>query len=153
MAVAAPTVLPLSTRHFPGRHQGRLSRRRTYLDSACLTPVAAEVAAAVQEYYRNPPGCPLRNNSGRSGEIEERIRDARDSVRRFLNAKFSDEIIFTPNTTFGINLLAGAFLRQPGKVLISDLEHNSNRLPWLAHERLELPWPPGEPFPFEAYRQ
>src|SRR4051812_47381316 len=118
MPVAAPTVLPLSTRHFPGLHQGRLSRRRTYLDSACLTPVAAEVAAAVQEYYRNPPGCPLRNNSGRSGEIEERIREARDSVRSFLNAKFSDEIVFTPNTTFGINLLAGGFRHRPGKVLI-----------------------------------
>ncbi len=74
-------------------------------------------------------------------------------VRRFLNAKFSDEIIFTPNTTFGINLLAGAFLRQPGRVLISDLEHNSNRLPWLAHERLELAWPPGRPFPLDAYRR
>jgi cysteine desulfurase/selenocysteine lyase len=153
MPVAAPSVLPLPTRRFPGLHQGRLARRRTYLDSACLTPVPAEVADAVQEYYRLPPGCPLRNNSGRSGELEERIREARDSVRSFLNAKFSDEIVFTPNTTFGINLLSGAFNSRPGKVLISDLEHNSNRMPWLAHQRIELPWPPGQPFPLDAYRQ
>jgi cysteine desulfurase/selenocysteine lyase len=151
MVATARTILPVPSRRFPGLQAGRLARRRVYFDNACLTPVPAEVADAVKEYYTQPPGCPLRNNSGRSGDLEERIRDARDSVRQFLNAKFSDEIIFTPNTTFGINLLAGAFLRQPGKVLISDLEHNSNRLPWLAHERLELPWPPGEPFPFESY--
>ena len=146
-------VLPVPTRRFPGLQTALLSRRRVYFDNACLTPVPAEVADAVKEYYTQPPGCPLRNNSGRSGDVEERIRDARDSVRRFLNAKFSDEIIFTPNTTFGINLLAGAFLRQPGRVLISDLEHNSNRLPWLAHQRLELAWPPGQPFPLDAYRR
>jgi cysteine desulfurase / selenocysteine lyase len=153
MAVTARAILPVPARRFPGLQSGLLSRRRVYLDNACLTPAPAEVAEAVKEYYTQPPACPLRNNSGRSGDVEERIRDARDSVRRFLNAKFSDEIIFTPNTTFGINLLAGAFLRQPGKVLISDLEHNSNRLPWLAHERLELPWPPGEPFPLDTYRR
>ena len=153
MAVTARAILPVPTRRFPGLQAGLLSRRRVYLDNACLTPAPAEVVEAVKEYYTQPPGCPLRNNSGRSGDVEERIRDARDSVRRFLNAKFSDEIIFTPNTTFGINLLAGAFLREPGKVLISDLEHNSNRLPWLAHERVELPWPPGQPFPLEGYRK
>jgi cysteine desulfurase / selenocysteine lyase len=153
MAVTARAILPVPTRRFPGLQAGLLARRRVYLDNACLTPVPAEVGDAVKEYYTQPPGCPLRNNSGPSGDIEERIRSARDSVRQFLNAKFSDEIIFTPNTTFGINLLAGAFIRRPGKVLISDLEHNSNRLPWLGQERLELPWAPGEPFPFEAYRQ
>ena len=153
MPMTAQTVLPLPARRFPGLQQGLLSRRRVYLDNACLTPVPAEVVEAVKEYYTQPPGCPLRNNSGRSGAIEERIREARDSVRSFLNAKFSDEIVFTPNTTFGINLLSGAFLHQPGKVLISDLEHNSNRLPWLAHDRVELPWPPGQPFPMDDYRQ
>jgi cysteine desulfurase/selenocysteine lyase len=153
MPVASQAILPLPLRRFPGLQQGILSRRRTYLDNACLTPVPAEVIQAIQEYYRLPPGCPLRNNSGRSGEIEERIREARDSIRSFLNAKFSDEIVFTPNTTFGINLLSGAFRHLPGKVLISDLEHNSNRLPWLAHERVELPWPPGQPFPLDAYRR
>lgn len=153
MVMTARSILPLSTRRFPGLQSGLLSRRRVYFDNACLTPAPAEVGEAVKEYYSLPPGCPLRNNSGRSGEVEERIRDARDSVRRFLNAKFSDEIVFTPNSTFGINLLAGAFLRLPGKVLITDLEHNSNRLPWLGHDRLELPWPPGEPFPFDAYRR
>jgi selenocysteine lyase/cysteine desulfurase len=153
MPVTAQASLPIPARRFPGLQQGFLSRRRVYFDNACLTPVPAEVAEAVKEYYTQPPGCPLRNNSSRSGDLEERIREARDSVRNFLNAKFSDEIVFTPNTTFGINLLSGAFLYRPGKVLLTDLEHNSNRLPWLTHDRLELDWPPGQPFPFEAYRR
>lgn len=153
MPAATPPILPVPRRRFPGLQAKFFSRRRVYFDNACLTPVPAEVGEAVRDYYARPPGCPLRNNSGRSGEVEERIREARDSVRRYLNAKFSDEIVFTPNTTFGINLLSGAFLRRSGKVLITDLEHNSNRLPWLVHDRIELPWPPGEPFPLEAYRR
>lgn len=153
MALTARTLLPIPVRRFPGLQAGLLSRRRVYLDNACLTPTPHEVIEAVKQHYASPPGCPLRNNSGRSGDLEEGIREARDSVRRFINAKFSDEIVFTPNTTFGINLLSGAFLRVPGKLLISDLEHNSNRLPWLLHERVELPWPPGEPFPLDAYRR
>lgn len=145
-------ALPVPVRRFPGLQAGPLSRRLIYLDNACLTPTPLEVSEAIREYYTQPPACPLRNNSGRSGEMEERIRDARDEVRRFLNAKFSDEIVFTPNTTFGINLLAGAFHGRPGRVLLTDLEHNSNRLPWLDHERIELRWPPGQSFPLEAYR-
>jgi selenocysteine lyase/cysteine desulfurase len=151
MLVTAQASLPLPIWRFPSLQQGLLSRRRVYFDNACLTPVPGEVAAAVSEYYSQAPGCPVRNSSNRSGELGERILEARDSVRSFLNAKFPDEIVFTPNTTFGINLLSGAFLYRPGKVLLTDLEHNSNRLPWLAHDRLELPWPPGEPFPFDAY--
>src|SRR5690242_13876996 len=146
---ASPPILPVPVRRFPGLQGGPLSRRLIYLDNACLTPTPLEVSDAIREYYTQPPACPPRNNTGRTGEMEERIREARDAVRGFLNAKFSDEIIFTPNTTFGINLLAGAFQRLPGKVLLTDLEHNSNRLPWLEHERIELRWPPGEPFPLD----
>src|SRR5512141_2857740 len=124
MPAATPPILPVPRRRFPGLQAKFFSRRRVYFDNACLTPVPAEVGEAVRDYYARPPGCPLRNNSGSRGEVEERIREARDSVRRYLNAKFSDEIVFTPNTTFGINLLSGAFLRRSGKVLITDLEHN-----------------------------
>jgi cysteine desulfurase/selenocysteine lyase len=111
------------------------------------------VSEAIREFYERPPGCPFRSNTNGSGHLEDRIREGRDSVRKFLNAKFSDEIVFTPNTTFAINLLAGAFLNKPGKVLITDLEHNSNRLPWLRHERIEVPWPNGAPFPLDSYRE
>jgi cysteine desulfurase/selenocysteine lyase len=143
--------LPVPLRRFPGLHNKLLAGRRIYLDNACLTPVVSEAVGAIQEFYQQPPGCPLRSKTGRSSTLEERIRDARDGVRSFLNAKFTDEIIFTPNTTFGINLIASAFLKIPGKVLISDLEHNSNRLPWLHHQRHELAWPPGRPFPMDEY--
>jgi cysteine desulfurase/selenocysteine lyase len=146
-------TLPVSDRRFPALRRGPLNARRIYLDNACLTPAPREVVETVTGFYEGIPGCPLRSESDSSGRLEQRIREAREAVRRFLNAKYSDEIVFTPNTTYGINLLASAFQDVPGRVLISDLEHNSNRLPWLGHERLELAWPPGQPFPLEEYRR
>lgn len=145
--------LPIAIRHFPGLQKRILGKRQIYLDNACLTPTPSPVSQAIGEFYERPPGCPFRSNTNGSGHLEERIREGRDSVRKVLNAKFSDEIIFTPNTTFAINLLAGAFLSKPGKVLITDLEHNSNRLPWLQHKRIEVPWPNGSPFPLDSYRE
>ena len=143
-------TLPLGDRRFPAL-RGGVAGRRIYLDNACLTPAPAEVIDAVRGFYEGIPGCPLRSESDASGRLEQRIREARDAVRRFLNAKYSDEIVFIPNTTYGINLLAGAFQDVPGRVLLTDLEHNSNRLPWLRHERIELAWPPGQPFPMDDY--
>src|SRR5687767_10513723 len=105
MTMTQTGILPVPLRRFPGLHTGPLSKRRIYLDSACVTPTPADVGNAAAEFYEQPPGCPLRSNSDRSGLLERRIRDARDCVRRFLNAKFSDEIVFTPNTTFSINLV------------------------------------------------
>ena len=80
MLVTARPLLPLPRRRFPGLHAGPLSRRRTYLDNACLTPPAAEVVEAVREYYEAPPGCPLRSNSGRSDAVEQRIRGADSGI-------------------------------------------------------------------------
>ena len=144
-------TLPIPIRQFPGLQKGILGKRRIYLDNACLTPTPAAVSESIREFYERPPACPFRSNTNGSGHLEERIHEGRDSIRKFLNAKFSDEIVFTPNTTFAINLLAGAFLKRPGKVLITDLEHNSNRLPWLRHQTIEVPWPNGAPFPLDSY--
>jgi cysteine desulfurase/selenocysteine lyase len=144
--------LPVSAKLFPGLAPRSLGAKRIYLDHACSTPVPQSVATAVAEYYQRPPGCPLRNSTGASGELELRIRDGRDRLRSWINARFSDEIIFTANTTMAINLIAGAFSRLPGAVLLSDLEHNSNRLPWLEQEIAELPWRPGTEFPMDEFR-
>lgn len=129
-----------------------MRRRPAYLDHACLTPPPSTVAKAVADFYRRAPACLLRSPTRRAHELDLDVREARERVRRLLGAQFSDEIVFTPNTTYGINLLAGAFQARPGRVLISDAEHNSNRLPWLAQGIAELAWPPGTEFPLDAYR-
>lgn len=152
-SVSTRQTLPVAATRFPALRTGFLSRRRIYLDNACLTPTPAEVVDAVRRYYTAPPGCPGRSTAERSVELETAVHAARDSVRRYLRAAPGDDIVFTPNTTYGINVLSSAFARIPGKVLISDLEHNSNRLPWLEHERVELAWPPGAAFPLDEFRQ
>ncbi len=146
------TALPVPARAFPGLAPRWGRRGAVYLDNACLTPTPRGVARAVAAWYASPPACPLRSPTRRAHALEVDLREARERVRRLLGAQFSDEIVFTPNTTYAINLLAGAFEDLPGRVLVSDAEHNSNRLPWLAHGLAEVPWPPGTPFPLETYR-
>lgn len=59
------------------------------------------------------------------------MEEVRDKIRRLINAEYVDEIVFTRNTTEGVNLLANALpLEKNDTVLCSDLEHNSNLLPW-----------------------
>jgi cysteine desulfurase/selenocysteine lyase len=63
--------------------------------------------------------------------VTRKIKEARQVVAKFINAK-EDEIIFTRNTTEGVNLLANTFGFKKGDVvLITDKEHNSNLVPWL----------------------
>jgi cysteine desulfurase/selenocysteine lyase len=146
-------ALPIHTKAFPGLCGRLLSRRLTYLDNACLTPTPGTVAKAVEAFYRRAPACLLRSPSRESKHLKDVVGQAREAIRRHVKAQFSDEIVFAPNATYAINLVAGAFRDRPGAVLISDAEHNSNRLPWLNQQRLELAWPPGQPFPLDAYRE
>ena len=66
-------------------------------------------------------------------EATERYEAARDAVRAFLGARSREEIIFTRGTTEGINLVAQAVGRtlKPGdEIIVSELEHHSNLIPW-----------------------
>lgn len=143
----------MNARIFPGLTPQPLSRRLTYMDNACMTPPPQPVVDAVTEFYRSSPGCPLRSLANATNHLETRIHEGRDLVRSWLGARFSDEIVFTLNTTMSINLIAGAFSRVSGAVLLCDSEHNSNRLPWLEQEIVELNWQPGTDFPFDEYRR
>ena len=63
--------------------------------------------------------------------ITKKVKEARISIARFINAN-ENEIIFTRNTTEGINLLANSFDFKTGDVVLAtDKEHNSNLVPWL----------------------
>ncbi|HKI18500.1 MAG TPA: aminotransferase class V-fold PLP-dependent enzyme [Isosphaeraceae bacterium] len=128
---AARTSLPCSERQLSGLSAGMLGRTLIYLNNACLTPVPRTVAQAVKDYYDLPPACPLRSKGRTTTRLEERIHEGRDLLRSWLGARFSDEIVYTLNTTASINLLAGSFARKQGAILLTDAEHNSNRLPWL----------------------
>ncbi len=107
-----------------------------YLDSAAMTPAPSVVVKAVQEAldFRGNPNRSAHPLAQRSGRL---LDEARETVADFICAT-SDEIVFTRNTTDGINLAVDALthLFEDGDVvLLSTMEHHSNMLPYVKLRR------------------
>src|SRR3989344_5321139 len=102
-----------------------------YFDSACMSLKPRQVVEAMSEYYFDYPACAGRS-SHRLGEMAtKKIKETRQSVAQFINAKSEKEIVFTRNTTESINLVDNSFdLKAGDLVLTTDKEHNSNLIPW-----------------------
>lgn len=102
-----------------------------YFDNACMSLKPESVVSAMEEYYKDYPACGGRSSHKYSEKVTKKVKEARNIIAKFIGAK-DDEIIFTRNTTEGINLLVNSFSFKKGDiVLISDKEHNSNLIPWL----------------------
>lgn len=102
-----------------------------YLDSACQTLRPRQVIEAMENYYTQFPACSGRSNHQLAATVTRKVDEARQQMARFLGATRMEEIIFTRNTTEGINLVANALAFQRGDtILIGDKEHNSNLIPW-----------------------
>ena len=105
-----------------------------YLDNAATAQRPQCVLNAVTEFYKSKNANPLRGLYPLSVSATESYESARDTVRDFLNAKSSSEIIFTRNTTEGLNLVAYSYglsnVKAGDEVLVSIMEHHSNLLPW-----------------------
>lgn len=106
-----------------------------YLDNACVTLRPVSVVNAMAEYYNVFPGCHGRSLHYFGEKTSKFYNLARQSIRRFINARWPEEIIFTRNATEGINILSNIIPFNNKAVLISELEHNSNLLPWQALKR------------------
>jgi cysteine desulfurase/selenocysteine lyase len=103
-----------------------------YLDSACMSLKPKCVIDAMNDYYLNYPACAGRSSHKMGDKVTKKVAETRKIIAKFINAKSENEIIFTRNTTEGINLLAHTInLKKGDVVLISDKEHNSNLIPWL----------------------
>ena len=105
-----------------------------YLDSAASSQKPEAVIDAVSNYYRTSHANVHRGVHTLSEEATALYEAARESVRGFLNAASAREVVFVRGTTEAINLVAQAYARPrlvPGdEVLISELEHHSNLVPW-----------------------
>src|SRR3989338_5203579 len=113
---------------FEERHSGKPI---IYLDSACMALKPVQVLNAMESYYKSFPGCAGRSAHIVAKRVEEEMAKARKSIGDFIGGRAQD-IIFTRNTTEGINLLAHSLgLKRGDEVIISDKEHNSNLIPWL----------------------
>ncbi len=102
-----------------------------YFDNACMTLAPNQVLEKMNWYYKDNFSCAGRSNNKIAEKVNYEIDLARKEIAEFINAKSSREIIFTRNTTEGINLIANSFDFKKGDlVLITDKEHNSNLIPW-----------------------
>ncbi|MBI4650539.1 aminotransferase class V-fold PLP-dependent enzyme [Candidatus Desantisbacteria bacterium] len=103
-----------------------------YLDSACITLIPQSVLEAINKYYMEYSGCHGRGGHLFNQETTQKYEKTRVKIQKFINASHPEEIIFTRNTTEGINLISNCFPFNSGDtVLTSDIEHNSNLLPWV----------------------
>jgi len=105
--------------------------RYTYFDNACQTLRPQVVIDAINQYYLKSSACAGRSMHQLAAEVTRNCDQARSLLAKFLNAARKEEVVFTRNTTEGINLVANSLGFQKGDViLISDKEHNSNLIPW-----------------------
>ena len=103
-----------------------------YFDNACTTLRPSAVLNKMKEYYELYPSCGGRSHHKIGTKVTEEVIKARMVAADFFNAKKDSEIVFTRNTTEGLNLVAHSLgLKKGDKVLTSDKEHNSNLVPWL----------------------
>jgi len=101
-----------------------------YFDNACMTLKPVQVIDALNRYYREFPGCAGRSPHRIGKQVDEEVTKSRTTLRKSFNAKKDEEIIFTKNTTEGLNIVASSLDLKPGDVVLStDKEHNSNLLP------------------------
>lgn len=112
-----------------------------YLDSAATAQKPRQVIEAMSRYYQQHNANIHRGIHRLAEEATQAYEGAREQVARFIGAPAARQIIFTRNTTESINLVAFSWgranLRQDDLVLLSEMEHHSNLVPWqmLAAER------------------
>ena len=105
-----------------------------YLDNAATTQKPLCVLDAMREEYLNVNANVHRGVHWLSQQATELHEQARETVRRFINARSTSEIVFTRGTTEGLNLVASsyceAFMTEGDEVIVSVMEHHSNIVPW-----------------------
>jgi cysteine desulfurase/selenocysteine lyase len=119
---------------FPALQQRIGKHPLVYLDSAATALKPQSVIDAVSSVYASDCANIHRGVHTLSQRATQRYEDARDKARRFLNAPSVEETIFVRGTTEGINLVAQCYarprLREGDEILITELEHHSNIVPW-----------------------
>lgn len=124
---------------FPALHQTVHGKPLVFLDNAASAQKPRQVLEAITRLYANDYANVHRGVHTLSQRSTDAFERARDTVRRFINAQSSDEIVFTRGATESINLVAHSwgrtFLKRGDEVLITELEHHANIVPWQMLEK------------------
>ena len=139
-------------RDFPVLQQQVHDKPLIYLDSGNTSQKPQAVIDAMNEYYETTNANVHRGSYDLAVRATEALEGARAKVARFINAPATNEVVFTKNATEAFNLLArswGAANLGPGDaVVISEMEHHANIVPWhmlSAEKGFELRWIPVTP--------
>jgi cysteine desulfurase/selenocysteine lyase len=134
-----------------------------YLDNGASAQKPRAVLEAIDHAYRQEYANVHRGLHFLSNAATARYEEARETVRRFLNAASTDEIILTRNATEAINLVASSYggmaIGAGDEIILSIMEHHSNIVPWHFHRERRgavLKWAPitdGGEFPLDKFEQ
>lgn len=119
---------------FPILSRTVYDRPLVYLDNAATTQKPRVVVESIMEEYYNVNANVHRGVHYLSQQATDLHEASRETVRRFINARSTSEIIFTRGTTESINLVASSFcdefMKEGDEVIVSVMEHHSNIVPW-----------------------
>ena len=134
MSTAVSISVEQIRKEFPVLHQEVNGKPLIYFDNAATSQKPKSVLNALSHYYEQDNANIHRGIHTLAERATNAYEDTRKSVGKFVNANETEEIIFTKGTTEGINLVAQAygrkFLKQGDEIIISQLEHHSNIVPW-----------------------
>ncbi len=124
----------ISSSDFPLLEQPVNGKRLVYLDSTATSLKPKVVLEAMDNYYRHVGANVHRGVYSLSSQATDLYEMARVSVARLISAAQPESLVFTRNTTEGINLVAYAWglknLLPDDEIVVSELEHHSNLVPW-----------------------
>ncbi|GKT11682.1 MAG: cysteine desulfurase/selenocysteine lyase [Thiomicrorhabdus sp.] len=119
---------------FPILDQTENGQPLVYLDNGATSQKPLAVIEALDTYYREQNANVHRGVYGLSERATELYEDSRETVRQFLNAASTREIVFVRGTTEAINLVAHSWargnLKEGDEVIVTEMEHHSNIVPW-----------------------
>jgi cysteine desulfurase/selenocysteine lyase len=129
-----PVGIATCRHHFPLLHESVNGKPLIYLDNAATSQKPQVVIDATMKYYQSENSNIHRGVHYLSEKATQAYEKVRETVRVFLNAAGTEEIIFVRGTTEGINLVAQTYgrlhVKEGDEVVISALEHHSNIVPW-----------------------
>ncbi len=118
----------------PGAEASAAASGLAYLDNASTTQKPRAVLNALQDFYERNNANVHRAIYALGQDATEAYERARETVRRFLGARDCSEVVFTRGTTESINLVAATWARQNlqagDQILLTEMEHHSNLIPW-----------------------
>ena len=105
-----------------------------YLDSANSSQKPKIVIDRISDFYSKEFSNVGRSVHSLAVTATNRFEETRDLIKKYVNVKFREEIIFTKNATEGINLVASTygekFIKEKDEIIITELEHHANYVPW-----------------------